>query len=58
MLGCEYPPEMSALTLNVPDMRGQGQPVCLVTVRKNEERNHDSYVYMCEVLCARNVVYV
>ncbi len=53
-------PEFGAATGSVPDMRGQGQPACLVTARKNEEGNPLFIcVYsICKVPCAHNVLYV
>ncbi len=33
----------------VPDMRGWGQSAYLVTGRKDEERNHNSYNCICNV---------
>jgi hypothetical protein len=49
--------DLLTLAMSIPDMRGQGQPACLITGRKNEERNHNSYMCTCNVSCVHNVVY-
>jgi hypothetical protein len=44
--------------LTVPDMKGQGQPTCLVTRKKNKKKRCNSFMYVYNVSCAHNAKHV